>query len=347
MSLRQSTNQRAPASKQEPPPTLALSRFAVRRLMSLADYLTAVQAGFRALAEQSALAPAPLHLPAAAGAFHAKGAIFGGVRRYGVLKFNSNFPLNPRTSGLPTIQGVIVLCDADDGRLLAILDSQEITLRRTAAASVLAAGYLARAEATTLAICGCGEQGRAHLEAFAQAFALRRVYVWDLDADRARRFAQDMQAQLGLAVEAASTAAEAVRACDIAATCTTASAPFLGRDDVRPGTFIAAVGTDSAQKSELAPSLLADATIVADVLSQCALMGDLHQAIEAGVLSATDVHADLAELVAGRKLGRTRGDEITIFDSTGTAITDAASAALIYERAVARGVGSSIELADE
>ena len=128
-------------------------------------------------------------------------------------------------------------------------------------------------------------------------------------------------------------------------TATSAQTPFLTRECVSAGTFIAAVGADSPHKSELAPELLVDSKIVVDTLSQCAVMGDLHHAIAAGFLTSANVHAELGELVTGRRLGRTNQEEITIFDSTGVAIQDAASAAWVYERALAANAGTSISLA--
>jgi alanine dehydrogenase len=119
----------------------------------------------------------------------------------------------------------------------------------------------------------------------------------------------------------------------------------VGLEHVRPGTFIAAVGADDARKQELEPALLAAGTLVVDVLEQCAEIGDLHHALEAGAMRRDDVHADLAEVVARTKVGRSRADEITIFDSTGTAIEDVAAAAMVYQRALAAGRGVSIALA--
>jgi ornithine cyclodeaminase/alanine dehydrogenase-like protein (mu-crystallin family) len=113
---------------------------------------------------------------------------------------------------------------------------------------------------------------------------------------------------------------------------------------VVPGTFVAAVGADSADKQELDPRLMAEAVIVVDVLEQCASIGDLHHALEAGVLTRETVHAELADVVSGRKPGRRSGQEITVFDSTGTAIEDVAAAAVVYERAVAAGLGLAVDL---
>jgi alanine dehydrogenase len=213
-------------------------------------------------------------------------------------------------------------------------------LRRTAAASALAARYLARADSASIAICGCGPQGRAQLTALADVFSLGRVAVWDLDRARAGEFAREMGGALGIEVAAFADVADAAYGSDIVVTATSALTPFLGNDCISPGTFIAAIGADSAHKSELMPSLLARSKIVVDVLAQCATMGDLHHAIEAGLVSAGDVHAELGDLVIGRRSGRTDALEITVFDSTGVAVQDVASAAWIYRRAIAAGAGT-------
>ena len=123
---------------------------------------------------------------------------------------------------------------------------------------------------------------------------------------------------------------------------TSAQTPFLTKEDVSPGTFVAAVGADSPHKNELSADLLAGSKVVADALAQCVVMGDLHHAIEAGRVRVDDVHAELGDLVIGRKSGRTNADEITVFDSTGVAIQDVAAAAWIYRRAVAANVGKFV-----
>jgi ornithine cyclodeaminase/alanine dehydrogenase-like protein (mu-crystallin family) len=115
---------------------------------------------------------------------------------------------------------------------------------------------------------------------------------------------------------------------------------------VRPGAFIAAVGADNAEKQELDPQLFVANKIVVDILEQCATIGDLHHALEKGLLAKSDVHAELGEIVAGKKAGRTAKDEITIFDSTGMALQDAAAAALVYEKAISSGKGIVIDLAN-
>ncbi len=321
-------------------PAIFLTRAEIAGLMAPGDYLDAVEAAFRA----SWVAPPPMHLHAIGGAFHAKGAVLLGARNLVALKLNGNFPGNP-ARGLPTIQGVIVLCDATNGAVLAIMDSIEITLRRTAAATALAARHLARREAGTIAMCGCGDQARAQVEALAPLFPFRRGFAWDKDWAKAERFSRDMSAALGFVFEPVEGLRDATAEADIIVTCTTSREPFLGEGDVSPGAFVAAVGADNPEKSEIAPALMARAKVVVDVMEQCVAMGDLHQAIEAGAMKAGDVHADLGEIVRRRRSGRERADEIIVFDSTGTAIQDVASAAMAYERAEARGVGARMMLA--
>jgi alanine dehydrogenase len=325
------------------PPALLLTRTDIRGLMQAEDWLDSVETGFVALAQGRASAPSPMTIEGLAGAFHAKGASLRLDRLYVVLKLNGNFPGNRESRGLPTIQGAILLCDGENGSLLAVMDSIEVTLRRTAAATALAARFLARPESRTILICGCGEQGTAHLAALRGVLPLERGMAWDLDAGRAEALAR-AQAAGGFEVEAVRDLAGAAAASDVIVTCTTARSPFLHASFVRPGTFVAGVGADSPDKSELDPELMRRATVVADIAGQCAAMGDLNHAIAAGVMVQGDIHAEMAELVFGRKRGRGSAEEITLFDSTGTALQDCAAAATIFRRATAAGHGGSIDL---
>ena len=310
--------------------TLILSRRDIVGLMDPADWIAAAETAFAAVAAGRAEAPMPMHIGARGGAFHAKGARLDADRVYVAVKLNGNFPSNPVECGLPTIQGAILLCDGENGALLAILDSIEVTLRRTAAATALAARYLARPRSRTVLVCGCGAQGRAQLAALRDVLPLRRAWLWDRDFACAERLAENVD---GLEAEPAADLAAAARSSDVVVTCTTSREPFLAADMIASGTFVAAVGADSPVKSEIAPDLMACARIVADVTEQCAQMGDLHHAITAGAVRREDVHAELAELVSGARSGRTDAEQITLFDSTGTALQDVAAAALICSRA--------------
>jgi ornithine cyclodeaminase/alanine dehydrogenase-like protein (mu-crystallin family) len=173
---------------------------------------------------------------------------------------------------------------------------------------------------------------------------LTRARAWDIDGEIAHEFAREMHRVSGIEVTAVDDVRDAALGSDIVVTATSAQTPFLQSDCVSPGTFIAAVGADSAQKSELAPTLLARSKIVVDVLAQSETMGDLHHAIDSGLVSARDVHAELGDLVVGRKSGRSNALEITVFDSTGVAVQDVASAAWVYRRAIAAGAGTFVSL---
>ena len=327
--------------------TLVLARTDVRALFDMKTCIDAVEAAFRAHAEGTTLAPGVLATHVPGGGFHVKTAgltAHADGRVYFATKTNANFPGNQARHGLPTIQGVISLHDGVDGRLLALLDSMEITTLRTAAATAVAARHLARPDARMVTIIGCGIQGRSQLEALAQVRQVERVFAWDIDGAAAERYAQEMTAALDCSVDAVSDYRDAVARSDIIVTCTPSREPLLGAADIPAGCFVAGVGADSDTKHELAPDLLAGGTLVVDVLEQCARIGDLHHALDAGAMTREHVHAELAEVVVGRRPGRRSQTEITVFDSTGTALQDVASALLVYERAVAKGRGTVVQL---
>jgi alanine dehydrogenase len=323
---------------------LVLSRRDVQALLGWDECIAAVEAAFGLHAQGRSLAPGVLSVRAPHGGFHVKAAGLEMGRLYFAAKTNGNFSENPRRNGLPAIQGVIVLCDADDGRPLAVLDSIEVTIRRTAAASAVAAKYLATSAARTITICGCGSQGRAHLVALARVLPLRRVHAFDKDPAAAQSFARAASEETGIDVSAAASLDAALAESEVCVTCTPSPRPFLMREHVRAGTFVAAVGADSPDKQELDPRLMASATVVTDVLEQCAEIGELHHALAAGAMSRDQVHAELADLVSLRKPGRRSAEEITVFDSTGTAIEDVAAAAVVFEKALASGVGLRVAL---
>jgi ornithine cyclodeaminase/alanine dehydrogenase len=246
---------------------------------------------------------------------------------------------------LPTIQGVIIVCDAENGYPLAVMDSIEITILRTGAATAVAAKYLARPDSHVATICGCGNQGRIQLLALDKVLPIERIYAFDQDPKRALQFADEMSSALHITAQVAPNLRKAVGDCDVCVTCTTAKQYFIRQEDVAPGTFIAAVGADNAEKQEIEPKLLAANKVVVDILDQCATIGDLHHALAAGLMTRENVHAELGEIVAGKKAGRTSQDEITIFDSTGMALQDAAAAAIVYEKARQNGNGRMIDFA--
>ncbi|HKB75883.1 MAG TPA: ornithine cyclodeaminase family protein [Myxococcales bacterium] len=324
---------------------IVLRRRDVASLLDLPSCIVAVEQMFRARGEGRTQPPEVLSLHVENGTFHVKAGVLERERAYFAAKVNGNFPSNPARLGLPTIQGVLVLADARSGRPLAIMDSIEITAQRTAAATAVAARHLARADSSVVTIVGCGIQARAHLSALRAVLPISQVFAADRDGCRRDRFADECAAP-GIEIHAEPDLPAALDQSDIVVTCTPSRDPLLHAIAIAPGTFVAAVGADNPEKSEIHPDLMAASRVVVDDLGQCASFGDLHHAIEAGTMTREDVHAELAEVVAGRKPGRTREDQITLFDSTGIALQDVAAAAVVYERALAQGAGLALVFAE-
>jgi alanine dehydrogenase len=327
--------------------TLILTRRDVAALLSIKECTEAVEHVFRLHGEGKTQAPGVLAVHACDGGFHIKAGVLQLNRSYFAAKINANFPQNPMRLNLPTIQGVIVLSDADNGYPLAVMDSTRITAQRTAAATAVAAKYLARPESKTLTICGCGIQGRASVRALMGLFLLEQVFAYDVDSTRSEKFANDLSTELAITVKAVDQLEDAVLQSDICVTCTPSSQFYLTREHIAPGTFVAAVGADNEDKQELDPTLLAGSKVVADLVEQCAAIGELHHALDQKVMTKDQVYAELGEVVAATKPGRTSSDEVIVFDSTGMALQDVVTSALVYEKANQQGAGTTIELIGE
>jgi alanine dehydrogenase len=316
-----------------------LERSDVERLLDMESCIVAVEDAFRARGQGRRASSVMLGFELDGGILHAKLGILDGPRPYAAAKINANFPDNPTRHDLPTIQGVLLLFDASCGTPLASMDSALITARRTAAATAVAARYLAVRHASTVAFIGCGIQARAHVEAIRHVRAIERVIAFDLNAAAAERFISEVRTTFDGVAELATDIRQAVSASEIVITSTPSRRALLNPGDVAAGTFIAAVGADSELKQEIAPALLQQAVVVVDDLDQCSRIGDLHHALALGVMQPETVRASLDQIVAGLAPGRLGDDEIIVFDSTGVAIEDVAAAALVYERAEKTGAG--------
>jgi alanine dehydrogenase len=325
--------------------TLIITKGEVEGLLHIQECMDAVACAFQLQAEGKASPPKILGLHVPLGGFHIKAGVMDLGRSYFVAKTNANFPDNLKNNGLPTIQGVIVVCDAANGKVLALMDSIAITVIRTGAATGVAAKYLARDDARVVTICGCGNQGRISLKALVAVRSVERVYAYDIDPTQKVEFANAMTKELNVPVIPVDDLRVAVRQSDICVTCTTSKEPFLYKEDIKQGTFIAAVGADSENKQELHPTLVASSKLVVDLLEQSATIGELHHALECGIITRDHVHAELGEIIAHHKAGRTSDDEVIVFDSTGTALQDVAAAAIVYEKAMRSGIGLNLNLA--
>jgi alanine dehydrogenase len=325
--------------------TLLLNRSEVQELLGLTECIDAVEKAFRWQGEGKIFPPGILGIRTQSGGLHVKTACLTGAKTYIAAKLNTNFPQNHARFGLPTIQGLIVLYDSENGRALAVLDSIEITIKRTAAATAIAAKYLARTNSSVATICGCGEQGHVQIRALSLTLPLRKVFAFDVNPKASLRLAAQLSHEFQIDTEPVRRLPAAIRGSDVVVTCTPAIEFLIHKQDVALGTFIAAVGADDAHKQEIDPTLMASAKVVTDSREQCCSIGDTHHAIAAGLMRKEDIYADLSEIVAARKPGRTSDDEITIFDSTGVAIEDAAAATLVYAKASAGKIMNSFEFA--
>jgi alanine dehydrogenase len=330
------------------PKTLILSHSDIVASINLPMAIDAVRDVMAAHGRGQVIEPNLIHADAPRGEFHIKtGGLLGqlGPGGEGVfgLKANGGFFGNHRL-GLPNIVGLITLADAKTGAPLAVLDSVEISRIRTGAATAVAAQVLARKNSTIATVLGTGKQAQTQVEALASVLPLSEVRLVGRDLQRTAQRAETIQAHCGVAVNAWSDADSAVATSDVIVTCTPSRQALFSAGAVPKGAFIAAVGADSPGKQELDPTLVASSLAVADVSSQCIRVGELQHPIGAGLMQIEDIHAEIGQLLIGAKPGRTSADQITLYDSTGTALQDVAVGLVVYEQALKAGLGTAIQL---
>jgi ornithine cyclodeaminase/alanine dehydrogenase-like protein (mu-crystallin family) len=324
-------------------PIALLSGRDLERLLRPETTIKALREAYSALAANRGDQGRSVGFTVEGGSIHVKSGLLPGSRLAFASKVNVNLPENAKLRGLPTIQGVVVVSDAKDGRPLAVMDSIALTGIRTAATAALAAQYGGRRDSTCAAIIGCGAQARYQLEAMRSVFALRTIRVFDIDKARAEAFAAAYSMQDCIVTPAPNISA-AIAGVDICITCTTSKSTVLTEDLELKGCFVAAVGADNPEKQEIAPGLMRRARILVDDLEACASGGDLNHALRSDAVSKDHVHADLAELASGRKQGRMTADELVIFDSSGSGVQDVAAAWAAYREASRTGIGVRFDL---
>ena len=254
-----------------------------------------------------------------AGDFRAMPALGGG---HALLKWVTSFPGNP-ARGLPTVTGLVLLSNAETGRLEALLDAGAVTALRTAAAGVIAADTLARTDARTAAVVGCGVNGAETARTLKARGA--EVLVWDVDRERLDSTAER------LGVGRASALEEALGA-DVVITVTPGREVLFGEGSLRPGQHVSLMGADGPGKAEIAAAELARGRLFCDEWEQASHGGELTAAVEAGLVTRDDV-TDLGAVLSGDEPGRRTPEEVTLFDSTGLAIQDLAIAKVAFAKA--------------
>lgn len=324
---------------------LVLTETDLRPIVRLdASAVDSVEQAFAALATKPVAMPPILRLdiPEHRGEVDVKTAYVPGLDGF-AIKISPGFFDNPLL-GLPSLNGLMILLSTRTGLVDALLlDNGYLTDVRTAAAGAVAARHLARPDSAVAAILGAGMQARLQLEALTLVRPIREARIWARDAAKAAATARDLTTRLGFSVTAVEDPAAAVRGADIVVTTTPAERPILMADWLQPGQHITAMGADSEHKNEIDPAAFARVTYVADRLSQTRRLGELHHAIAAGIISADKSFAELGEVIAGTATGRTRPDEITLADLTGTGVQDTAIANLALARARDAGAGRPID----
>jgi len=316
-------------------PTLLLDRNAIKTLMRMSDVIHVVEEAFRMCGEGKGNMPAKTYLFLEHGDFRAMPAALPGCAG---MKWVNVYSQNP-SLGLPSIMAILIYSDPETGYPLAIMDATEITAYRTGAAAAVASRYLARRDSHTIGIIGAGFQAHTQILAHAEMFSPISINVFDVSKAAMDRL---MQSLSQLSIRNCSIQ-EAV-ASDIVCTLTPSRGPIIKKEWIAAGTHINAVGADAPGKQELDPSILKEAIVVVDNLKQASTSGEINVPIQKGIYSIREVYGTLAELVVGKKRGRTDNRVITVFDSTGIAVEDIAVAKLLFEKAQQVGGYPSIDL---
>ncbi len=314
--------------------TLILTRNEVTKLLDMPEVITAVEDAFRAWGEGKGSMPPKAYLNVEKGDFRAMPAALPGAA---ALKWVNAHPQN-RANNLPSVMAVLIYNDPDTGYPLAIMDATALTAFRTGAAAAIASKYLARKDSKTLGIIGAGYQAYTQILAHSEFFKFEAVNVYDINPEISLGLAGQLpQFPVNVcSIERAATS-------DIVCTLTPSRKPIVKREWIINGTHINAVGADAAGKQELEPQILKDATVVVDDIRQASGGGEINVPISQGIFKAEYIRGTLADIILGRKPGRAGNADITVFDSTGIAIEDIATAKLLFEKARQKGGYTEID----
>lgn len=327
--------------------TLFLTSVEVKRLIKIEDVIKAVETAFREKGLGRVQMPPKTYIffDKYEGDLRTMAAYLEALDIAGVKVVNVH-PKNPVEHKIPTVMAIIILVNPKTGFPLAIMDGTYITNLRTGAAAI-ASKYLAKERPEILGIIGAGAQGRSLLEAHLALFdSIREVRVYDANKEALENYVKEFEEKYKDRVKfvAHDNAREVVEHSDIVNTATPSRRPIVDASWVRRGQHFNCIGADAPRKQELDPKILKMGKIVVDDIEQALHGGELNVPYSQGLVSREDVYAELGEIVAGLKPGRTGEDEITIFSSTGLAVQDVSVAKLVYDRAKERGGGTSTDI---
>lgn len=322
---------------------LILSEGDVSSVLNMSQGVQLVEQAFADYAKgQTILLPRVSQvLPGNSGAFRIMAAVLPSANWFG-LKTLTGYP-GRRLPGETYF--TLLLFEMNTGALRAVMAANHLTGIRTGAATGVATKYLARENSTVLGIFGAGVQAGHQVTAISEVRLIKLVKVFDLNRTKAFEFANWVTDDCGIPAVVMPGPKETVKGSDIVVTATTSLESLFASEWLDPGTHVNGVGANAAAKQELDPGCFAKSKVVVDFKTQALEeAGDLRRAIAAGLISVEQIHAELGDLVVGRKKGREDNAEITLFKSVGVAIEDIAAASFVYEKAIARGVGTVLHL---
>lgn len=260
------------------------------------------------------------------------------------MKVVTFFPNNPKRD-LPIILATVMLFSPETGKMIAVMDGTYITTIRTACASVMATKALANPQTPVLGVLGAGVQAQAQIRALSQIRRFTEIKVYDIIEASGRRLQDTLQKEAGIAIKIVSSPFEAVDNSDLLVTVTTAKEPIIKAEWLKPGVHINAIGSHRPDLREIDGATLAGSRIVVDsreaIMAEC---GDILLAIKENAITSDSVQAEIGEVLAGKKPGRTSADQRTIYKAVGIAIQDVATANLVYRKALERKVGTNVEV---
>lgn len=324
---------------------LIISESEVQRLLPMSECIAIMADALKSLARGEVLLPLRpvMWLPDKTGALAMMPSYSRHLSKIGV-KVISVFPGN-RNTPFDSHQGAVLLFDSTHGQLLAMIDASSITAIRTAAVSGVATKLLAREDASDLAILGSGVQARTHLEAMLCSRTISRIRIWSRNRDHAREFATRESERFARSIELVADARDAVRNAEIICTATSSREPVLFGNWIAPGAHINAVGASVASARELSTFAVAKSKLFVDKMeSALKEAGDFLIPKCENVIDDSHIVGEIGEVLIGKIPGRNSPEEITLFKSVGIAIEDLAAAQFIYEEALKKGIGVSVEL---
>lgn len=324
--------------------TLYLTQDEVKQVLDMSSTLEAVENAFEEMGKDNIEMPERVYLHFDKGVLIAMPAYMPGLGAAGT-KLVTVHPENPENFDLPAVIARIVLNDPDNGLPIAIMDGTYVTALRTGAAGATGIKYLSREDSKVAGVCGLGVQGRSQVSGLLEVRpGIEKIKCYDIVPEAREKFVTGMSSRFeNVQFVQVDSAEDTAMDSDILITCTPSPEPFISGKWLKPGCHVSAIGADTGDKRELETSVITKCDkLVVDFIPQAFGVGDFKAPKDKGVITEKDIHAELGEIVAGKKPGREDHEEITLFKATGLAIQDVGTAFKVYNLAKSEGIGEEI-----